>query len=167
MTVFHLRSDMQGSRQRLFELIHGLGEEEFRYVPTNEQWSIATHLVHLLRIERLFAERAGRALSEDEPYIASTHAMNDEEPGNAQRLAVPQMIHGLQASRRDLERVLDTGDEAGLERAIVHERIGRMTVQQIMEKMAQHENEHADRIGLLARQARSAARVTIPLKPRS
>jgi uncharacterized damage-inducible protein DinB len=171
MTVSQLRSDLQGSRARLFDLIRGLSEEQFRYASESERWSIATHLAHLLRIERLFAERASRALREDEPYMASTRVHNDEEPGNAQRLAVPQIIHGMQASRRDLERVLDAcqgdAEERALDRAIVHERIGRMTVAQIIVKMADHEREHADQVAALARQALSASHVIIPLKPRS
>lgn len=167
MTVTQLRSDLQGSRARLFDLIRGLSEEQFRYVPDGERWSIATHLAHLLRIERLFADRALRALGEDEPYMASTRVHNDEEPGNAQRLAVPQIIHGMQASRRDLERVLDACDDEALDRAIVHERIGRMTVAEIMVKMADHEREHADEVASLARQALSTSHVIIPLKPRS
>lgn len=167
MTVSQLRSDLQGSRARLFDLIRGLSEEQFRCTPEGDSWSIATHLAHLLRVERLFAERAARALREDEPYMASTRVHNDEEPGNAQRLAVPQIIHGMQASRRDLERVLDRCDAAALARAIVHERIGRITVEQIMVKMADHEREHADEVATLARQALSAGHVIIPLKPRS
>jgi len=171
MTVSQLRSDLQGSRTRLFDLIRGLSEEQFRFAPEGERWSIATHLAHLLRVERLFAARASRALREDEPHISSTRVHNDEEPGNAQRLAVPQIIHGMQASRRDLDRVLDAcgdgSEERALGRAIVHERIGRITVAQIMTKMADHEREHADEVAALARQALSASHVIIPLKPRS
>lgn len=167
MTVEELRSDLKESRERLFELIRGLSEEQFRFVPSHETWSIAAHLSHLLRIERVFAERGQRALREDEPLMASTRVHNDDDPGLSQRLAVPQIIHGMQASRRDLERILDEGGDAGLERAITHERLGRMTVAQIMAKMAQHEAEHADEVAALARQAQAAAHVIIPLKPRS
>jgi hypothetical protein len=49
----------------------------------------------------------------------------------------------------------------------MHERIGRMTVEQIVRKMAAHEDEHALAIASLARQAQSLRRVTIPLAPRS
>ena len=171
MSVSQLRSDLQESRQRLFVLIRGLSEEQFRFIPEGEQWSIAAHLTHLLRIERLFADRAQRALNEDEPYMASTRVHNDDEPGLALKLAVPQVIHGMQAARRDLERVLDaaaaSGDDAALERTIVHERIGRMTVKDIVEKMSQHEQEHATEVASLARQAQTASHVIIPLKPRS
>ena len=68
----------------------------------------------------------------------------------------------MQASRRDLEALLDSG-EAALARTIMHERLGRMTVEQIVRKMADHEREHTIAIAALARQAQGARRVTIPL----
>lgn len=167
MTVGELRSGLQGSRERLFAAITGLSEEQFRHVPAGETWCIATHLAHLLRIERLFSERAARALTEDEPHIESTRVLNDEEPGLAQRMAVPQIIHGMLNARRDLDALLDRCDDARLERALHHERIGRMTIADVAVKMREHEEEHTSEIAKLARQAPPSARVTIPLVPRS
>jgi uncharacterized damage-inducible protein DinB len=161
-----LRAGLHESRERLFTAIRGLTEEQFRFTPNSEPWNIASHLSHLLRIERVFAGRGALALREDAPFCPSTAIVNDDDPALAQHLAVPQMIHGMQASRRDIEALLDAGDEA-LQRAIVHERIGRMTVEQIVRKMADHEHEHTVQIASLARQAQTTRRVTIPLTPRS
>jgi uncharacterized damage-inducible protein DinB len=166
MNAEDLRIELHESRERLFSSIRGLSEEQFRFSPDRDDWNIAAHLAHLLRVERVFAERAHRALREDEPYCASTAVVNDDDPGLAQHLAVPQIIHGMQASRRELEAVLGGGD-AALSRAIRHERIGRMTVEDIVKKMATHEREHTETISALARQAMSAKRVTIPLTRRS
>ncbi len=175
MTASQLRSQsdesrgrLNESRARLFGFIKGLSEEQFRHVPAGETWNIAAHLAHLLRVERLFAARATAALHEDEPYIESTRVLNDDDPALAQHLAVPQIIHGMQAARRELERTLDGGDggDAALERALRHERFGRMTVRDIMVKMAQHEHEHGEDVERLAKLA-PAPRVTIPLTPRS
>jgi uncharacterized damage-inducible protein DinB len=162
-----LRSDLQGSRERLFDLIRGLSEEQFRYVPGGESWSIAVHLAHLLRVERVFVERARRALIEDEPRIPSTRAANDDDPGLARHLAVPQIIHGMQASRRELDELLARCDDAALARAMHHERLGRMTVAGVAVKMAGHEDEHAEEIARLVRQVPSSGRVIIPLARRS
>ncbi len=161
-----LRAGLGDSRERLFAAITGLTEEQFRFTGGGDAWNIAAHLSHLLRIERVFAERGALALREDEPTIKSTSVANDDDPALAQHLAVPQIIHGLQASRRDIEALLDGGD-AVLTRTIMHERIGRMTVEQIVRKMSDHEQEHTAAIAALARQAQSARRVTIPLTPRS
>ena len=167
MTVPQLLSGLQGSRERLFASIHGLSEEQFRYVPTGETYAVATHLAHLLRIERAFTERAQAALSEDDPFVASTSVKNDDDPGLAQHLAVPQMIHGMLNTRRDLDALLAQCDEAALDRAIVHERIGRMTIAEIAAKLAAHESEHTAEIARLVRQVPPSARVIIPLTPRS
>jgi uncharacterized damage-inducible protein DinB len=167
MTVPTLQSGLQGSRERLFASIRGLNEEQFRYVPVGETYAIATHLAHLLRIERIFTERAQAALHEDAPFVASTSVKNDDDPGLAQKLAVPQMIHGMLNTRRDLDALLSRCDEAALGRAIVHERIGRMTIAEIAVKMTEHEDEHAAEIAKLVRQVPATGRVIIPLTRRS
>jgi uncharacterized damage-inducible protein DinB len=166
MTADDLRTGLRDSRDRLFAAIRGLTEEQFRFVPAGAGWNIAAHLAHLLRIERVYAERGARALVEEEPRCASTAVLNDDDPSVAQRLAVPQIIHGLQASRRDIESLLDHGD-AALARVIMHERIGRMSIEAIVKKMADHEGEHGDSVAALARQAAAARPVTIPLARRS
>ncbi len=158
---------LQASRDRLFSAIRGLTEEQFRFMPSGHEWCIAAHLTHLLRIERVYVERARVALVEVEPYAASTRVHNDDDPGLAQHLAVPQMVHGLLNTRRDLLALLAACGEAGLQKAIRHETLGRMTVEEIAVKMAGHEDEHAAAIGILVKQAPASARVIIPLAQRS
>jgi hypothetical protein len=167
MTVAELRSGLQGSRERLFSGLRGLGEEQFRFVPEGEQWCIAAQLAHLLRVERVFVGRARAALTEDEPRMPSTRVANDDDPALAQHLAVPQIIHGMQAARRELDEVLAACSEADLGRAILHERLGRMTILAIAEKMLGHEDEHAVDVARLARLAPTGGRVIIPLRQRS
>jgi hypothetical protein len=58
-------------------------------------------------------------------------------------------------------------DEAALERALIHERIGRMTVRDVVVKMAGHEDEHAAEVAKLVRQVPASGRVIIPLTRRS
>lgn len=165
--VRQLQSSLDEGRDRLFASIRGLSEEPFRFTPNGESWSIAVHLAHLLRIERVYAERARAALTEDEPYVASTRAHNDDDPGLAQHLAVPQIIHGMLNTRRDLNDVLASCDELSLTRAIQHETAGRISLEQIFEKMSQHEAEHSAEVAGLVKDAPASARVIIPLAQRS
>ncbi|HZP57815.1 MAG TPA: DinB family protein [Dehalococcoidia bacterium] len=166
MPVAQLLSELQQNRSALFAPLRGMSDERFRLIPMGEAWSIATHLAHVLRCERMLVERAARALREDEPSVASTGITNDDDPALAQRLAVPQIIHGLQASRRALEELLDGRDDASLERAIVHERDGRVTARALVEKAVAHEREHAAAVARIAQAAPDASRVIIPLAPR-
>lgn len=161
-----LRTELQASRERLYAPVRGLGEEQFRIAPAGEAWPIAAYLAHLLRTERVFSERAERALREEEPLVPSTGVENNEDPGLAQRLAVPQIIHGLQAARRQLDELLASCGESELRRAVVHERLGRMTVAQIAAKMAAHEAEHAADVARVAASLPATKRTIIPLTPR-
>jgi hypothetical protein len=99
--------------------------------------------------------------------MPSTRVQNDGDPGASQKLAVPQIIHGMLNARRDLVAVLDACDEAALGRAIIHERLGRMDIGAIAAKMSAHEAEHAASIARLIRQVPPSGRVIIPLTPRS
>lgn len=167
VSVPDLLSELRANREALFGSVRGLSEEQFRHTPSGETWSIAAHLAHLLRIERVYAERARATLDEDQPFMASTKTHNDDDPGLAQQLAVPQIIHGMLNARRDLEAVLEEGGGAGLERAIRHETLGAMTIAVIAQKMAGHEREHGQVIVSLVKQAPASARVIIPLARRS
>lgn len=167
MTVPQITSGLLKCRERLFASIRGLSEEQFRYVPSSERWSIATHLAHLLRVERAFTEHARTALSEREPFVPSTGAKNDDDPALAQGLAVPQIIHGMLNARRELDALLAGRAATGLERVIDRQPIGRMTVAEIAVKIVAHEDEHAAEIAKLVRQVPSSGRVIIPLTRRS
>lgn len=162
-----LKARLEDSRLRLFEQIRGLTEEQFRHVPAGEEWPIATYLAHLLRIERVYAERAAAALAEDQPFIASTRVHNDDDPGLAQHMAVPQIIHGMLNARRDLLAVIDRCDEAAFARTAQHETLGKMSVAQMLEKMADHEEEHTADVTRLVKLAPSSARVILPSMRRS
>lgn len=128
---------------------------------------MVAHLAHLLRVERLYVDRARRALTDHEPLITSSGLGNDDDPARAQHLAVPQIIHGMQAIRRDLDALLSGCDDLALARAIRHEVRGRITVREIAVKMVEHEDDHAGAVAALVRRAPSSGRVIIPLSRRS
>jgi hypothetical protein len=69
--------------------------------------------------------------------------------------------------RRELDALLDGCDDAAVDRALMHECFGRMTIADIVVKMAAHEDEHAAELAKLVRQVPSSGRVTIPLTRRS
>ena len=160
MTSAELHADLADSRKALLAPLAGLSEEQFRFAPPDGRWSIAAHLAHFLRVERAVGEGvAGAGLQPRQ--MASAGASNDGDEGLAQRLAVPQIIHGLQASRRALEALL-VGDDVP-RRQLHHQRLGVLTVADLLHSHADHEREHAQQISALVDQARTARRVIIPL----
>jgi hypothetical protein len=165
MTSAGLHAELEQSRELLLAPLRGLTEEQFRYRPADGPWPIAVHLAHFLRVERAVCAGISTAIAADGPPMASAGASNDGDEAAAQHLAVPQIIHGLQASRREL--VALTAGETAVTRILVHERMGRLTVSGLLRAHSGHEREHAAAIERIAQQARTARRVIIPLAPRS
>ncbi|TQR19096.1 DinB family protein [Psychrobacillus vulpis] len=55
----------------LREAIEGLSEEELRYKPSPDKWSIHQILIHVADSEILSTQRLKKVLSEDEPLLMS------------------------------------------------------------------------------------------------
>jgi hypothetical protein len=151
-----LTADLASGRERLLQSIAGVSEEQFKKRPPaadsdpTPAWCIAEVLAHLLQQERLRAERIALALEQDGVTIVpSTDEVHYEAARAGRGSPVPQLIHGLLASRRELERLLASAGalEGGLERATVHPRLGRQTIAWILrEKVIAHEGEHVAQI---------------------
>ena len=150
-----LKAALSSGRERLLQVISGVSEDQFKKRPSSPGdgapgWCIAEVLAHLMQQERLRAERIRLAI--DQPGVTITPS-TDEAHYEAARAGrgspVPQLIHGLLASRREVERLLDQAASlnAGLERANLHPRLGPQTIAWIVrEKLIAHEAEHVAQI---------------------
>jgi hypothetical protein len=151
-----LKASLQAVRQRLLTAISGVSEEHFKKRPSVAEgdagpaWCIAEVLAHLLQQERLRASRIALALEQDGVEITPSSDEERYEAARAGRGApVPQLIHGLLASRREIERLLEQAESlpGGLERATQHPRLERQTVGWIVrDKVMAHEAEHVAQI---------------------
>jgi hypothetical protein len=65
---------------------------------------------------------------------------------SAQRMPVPQIVHGLLARRRDTLLLLEPLAPEHLARTVRHSRMGEMSVSALMRKVVDHETEHARQI---------------------
>lgn len=132
-------------RARLLDAISGVTEEQFKRRPADGGWSIAETLAHLLATERLRAGRIRLAFEQDGAVIEPSDPEAHEAQARAGRIApVPQLIHGLLASRREIETLLQDAIRAGaLDRAVVHPVHGRQTIEHMLtEQVIAHEAEH-------------------------
>ena len=129
------------------DAIAGLDEEGFRARPPQGGWTAAETLAHLLITERINTDRARAALTQDEPVFA---AINDEQrreqARSAQRMPVPQIVHGLLAQRRDVVSLLAPLSPQQLARTSSQEGRGPRTVAQLFAHIAGHEEEHAEQV---------------------
>jgi uncharacterized damage-inducible protein DinB len=154
--VEELRQSLADVRERLLAAIAGVSEEQFKKRPPvvegsdGPNWCIAEVLAHLLQQERLRASRIALALEQDGAPITPSPEEEHYEAARAGRASpVPQLIHGLLASRREVERLLDEAatSEGGLERTTMHPRLGSQSVAWVIRaKIIDHEAEHIDQI---------------------
>jgi hypothetical protein len=154
--VEELRRSLTEVRERLLETIAGVGEEQFKKRPpsldetSGPNWCIAEVLAHLLQQERLRASRVALALRQDGIVITPGTDEEHYEAARAGRASpVPQLIHGLLASRREIERLLDEAAEldGGLDRTTTHPHLGPQSVAWILRaKVIDHEAEHIAQI---------------------
>jgi hypothetical protein len=155
MDPYELKARLQMTRKQLLATIAGVTEEQFKKRPPAsdadpEPWCIAEVLAHLLASERVEAERISLAIEHDRTAITPRAADWHATTARAGRLApVPQLIHGLLASRREIEQLIDRALslENGLMRAVTHPERGRDTVLWMVEaKVIEHEAEHVAQI---------------------
>ncbi len=139
------------------EAIAGLDEEGFRKRHEQGAWTAAETLAHLLISEQRSLGRAKTALEQDNPSFPwlSDEAV-DEEARSAQRMPVPQLVHGLVAQRRDVLRLFESLSADQLARRYMHATRGELTIEWLFGRIAEHEVEHAEQIRA-ARQADAPA----------
>jgi hypothetical protein len=152
-----LRRDLAAGRERLLATIAGVSEEQFKRRPQatagEPNWSIAEILSHLLYSERLWATGLALALTQNAVKIQAGSLEAREEDARRGRMApVPQLVHGLLASRRQIELLLDQAEalEDGLDRYVLHPGDGRYTVEwMVREKVIASEAAYVERIEAL------------------
>jgi hypothetical protein len=152
-----LRRDLAAGREHLLAAIAGVSEEQFKRRPSastnTTNWSIAEILSHLLYSERLWGTGIALALTQDGVKVQAGALEAREEDARRGRMApVPQLVHGLLASRRQVELLLDQAEalEGGLQRYVLHPDDGRLTVEWLVRaKVIAGEAEYVRRIEAL------------------
>lgn len=167
MNVVDARAMLRDSRQTLFDTIRGLNEEQFRHIPAGEEWSIATHLAHILRLDRELAAATRAVLAGEAAVMPHIAGDNPRDVDVASRMAIPQIVHGLLNARRELDELLVSLGDDGLDREIRHEKMPPTSVQTLVGMLAEHDEAHNREIARLVKLAPLSARVTVPLRQRS
>jgi uncharacterized damage-inducible protein DinB len=142
-----LQGQLRSSRDALMKAIAGLDEETLRAHPAPSEWTPAQILAHLLDYEQLFLARMRAALVDD-AYVVTPRpdAERDAHMRLAQRMVVPQIVHGLLALRRDSLQFLDALSPEQLARPFRHPRLGDHTIAWVLARFAEHESEHATQL---------------------
>ena len=115
-----------------------MSDELASWHPAPGEWCVKEVLAHLLLSERDgFAGRIGEILAAEEPNLRAT---GSAEPACARSLEA--MLAEFRSQRaRSVELVSSLG-KADLGRAGIHERVGRLTVNDLLHEWVHHDRAH-------------------------
>ncbi|GMX65462.1 hypothetical protein Elgi_47320 [Paenibacillus elgii] len=130
----------------LREAVEGLTEEELRFKPAPDKWSIHEILIHLADSELVSTQRLKKVLAEDEPLIMSWEQdvwvknLGYEKQDREQHLLLFQML------RAHMQPVLVHLTADQIERVGVYEDGARFTFHQMLEYRVKHVRIHLAQI---------------------
>jgi hypothetical protein len=132
-------------------LLRGLGADEVRARPAENEWAIIEVVAHLGDTDERTLERLRRVLEEDEPML---------EPYDQAALAVERSYIEMDLDeqltrftdiRAEHVRLLEGLDDAGWQRSGIHGEHGRVTIQQLTAHSAGEDGDHLGQIARLIR----------------
>lgn len=130
----------------LREAIDGLTEEELRFKPAPDKWSIHQILIHVTDSEILSTHRLKKVLAEEEPLLISfdqnawTNNLGYDLLDREQHLLLFQML------RFSMHTILYNLTSEQSERVGVYDDAGRFTFKQLLEYRVQHVRDHLAQI---------------------
>lgn len=130
----------------LRESIKGLSEEEIRFKPGKNKWSIHQIIIHITDSELVSTHRLKKVLSEAEPILTSpdqdawANSLDYEQLDREQYLLLFKI---LRSSMLPILRNLTTEQ---IERVGVYADAGRFTFKELLEFRVQHIRGHLDQI---------------------
>lgn len=130
----------------LREAVEGLTEEELRYKPAPDKWSIHQILIHVTDSEISSTSRLKKVLAEEEPILISFD--QDAWANNLGYDLMDREQHLLlfKLLRSSMQTILDNLTRDQSERVGVYVDQGRFTFKQLLEYRVQHVCDHLAQI---------------------
>lgn len=130
----------------LREAIEGLAEEELRFKPAPDKWSIHQILIHVTDSEILSTHRLKKVLAEEEPILISFDQNAWVNNLGYDLLDREQHLLLFQLLRSSIQTILDHLTTKQAERVGVYNDAGRFTFKQLLEFRVQHVRDHLSQI---------------------
>ncbi|WP_410981679.1 DinB family protein [Bacillus cereus] len=130
----------------LREAIEGLTEEELRFNPAPDKWSIHQILIHVADSELVSTQRLKKVISEEEPLLMSTDQDAWANELGYDQLDREQYLLLFKLLRSTMLPILDKLTAEQTERVGVYADAGRFTFKQLLEYRVQHIRGHLAQI---------------------
>ena len=144
-----LQQKLRSAHQAVMNSIDGIAEAEIRQVPAPGEWTVAQLLAHIAEIQYFWMEKAVLISQEDDPNITRSDVENDRRAAAVADHAgdsLDELVRGLAAANKSA--VAATGEIAPEDLAILGHRgeNNPITVQGVVQYLAQHVEEHAHQV---------------------
>jgi hypothetical protein len=132
---------MKDFQSRLLLAIHGIAEADLRRPEAEGKWSIADVIAHLGDLEMIYAVRMRTALAVDEPDVPSLK-QNEWVANVHRREPVAELLEQFWFHRRMNLALQSRLSDAELARRGRHPDYGSITIAQMFERIANHDEKH-------------------------
>nr|WP_054550183.1 DinB family protein [Lysinibacillus sphaericus] len=130
----------------IWDAIEGLTEEELRYKPAPNKWSIHQILIHVTDSEISATPRLKKVLAEDEPILVSFDQDAWANTLSYDLLDREQYLHLFKLLRTSMQPILDNLTSEQSRRVGMYIDQERFTFKQLLEFRVQHVRNHLDQI---------------------
>lgn len=123
-------------------LIFRLSEDELRFRPIPDKWSVHENIAHLACYQPRVIARTSKILEEENPSFESYIPEEDPEFSKFLYMTVSELISNLKSSRFELVHLMSTLTDEQLKRTGTHAKFGKMNLIEWTEFFLLHEAHH-------------------------
>ncbi len=135
-------------------LTSGLSEDELRFRPVSDKWSVQENIAHLACYQPRVIARTNKILKEENPSFESYIPENDPEFPKFLTMTVSELISNLRSNRLELFHLVSNLTDEQLKRTGSHSKFGMMNLVEWTEFFLLHEAHHLYTIFKLIRSKR-------------
>lgn len=150
-----LVGQLAGTPRVVRQLIGDLKEDDARWKPGNEEWSVLEHLCHLKDIEQEgYAVRIEKLIHETEPYLADIDGDRLAVERSYNSLDLEQALHLFTLARQQNVEAIKVLPLEALNQSGTLETVGPVTLGRLLLMMREHDEGHLQDIGALRERLR-------------
>jgi uncharacterized damage-inducible protein DinB len=123
-------------------LIYGLSEDELRFRPIPDKWSIHENIAHLACYQPRVITRTNKILKEENLSFESYIPEEDPEFSKFLSMTISELISNLKSNRLELVRLVSNLTNEQLKRTGTHSKFGKMSILEWTEFFLLHEAHH-------------------------
>ena|SRR5690348_1651234 len=150
---------IESTSAKIAETVKNLTDEQTRYKPSPEKWSIRQIVAHLVDSEMQLNSRVRWAAAESGKAIVAYDQDKWAATSRYQEVPVGQSLETFTVARKWMLQFLRQLTPAEREGYIMHEERGKETLSHLLKMIAGHDLNHLKQIGELAEASQAHATV--------